>query len=330
MAQSYTSDRVIFKKGKQAEYILLCKYSLEISWVGLSKKLNISSRTLRDWSKEKKKMSHDSAVLLSKISNVILPKEIKIMKWKDHLKNISVKGGTNHYIKYGKICDEKVRQGAWRTWWDNTGRYRDMDILKRKEVKIPMRDELLAEFVGIILGDGNISDYAVRITLDSIADKDYIEYVSKLIIKLFDIKPKILKHKKYRAVDVVMYRRNIVDFCISLGLKVGDKIKQGVDIPEWIKQNTEYSKACVRGLVDTDGCVFRHSYIVNGKKYSYIKIAFTSKNLSILDSVKRILINLGFHVRITKDSNDVRIENKIDINKYLNIIGTSNLKFISR
>lgn len=330
MAQLFTSDRIVFRKGKQAQYILACKGNIDISWTNLAKKLEISCRALRDWSKEKKKMSYKSAVLLSKIANIVLPEDIEIMKWSDHLRKISVKGGTNHYIKYGKICDERVRKDAWNKWWNNEGKYKDFEIYKRKEIQIPEKGIHLAEFVGIVLGDGNISDYAVRITLDSLSDKDYITYVSLLIMKLFNVTPKIFKHKKFRAVDIVMHRKNIVDFCVTLGLKIGNKIKQNVDIPQWIKDNNDYSIACVRGLIDTDGCFFRHSYMSNGKRYSYIKIAFTNRNSSILKSVKEILINLGFCVRMTKDGDDIRIENKKDVARYLNVIGTSNLKFISK
>ena len=53
--------------------------------------------------------------------------------------------------------------------------------------------------------------------------------------------------------------------------------------------------------------------MANDKKYCYTKIAFTSKSDVLLKSVENILINLGLCVRITKDGNDVRIDNQNDV-----------------
>lgn len=327
MAQSFTSDRIIFEKGKQGEFILACKLRLGCTWTSLANILNISPRTLQNWSKEKKKMSYDSAVILSKKSSIDLPEKIKIMKWSDHLKNISIKGGKARYSKYGMVSDEDIRKKAWEDWWETKGKYDDNKIFKRKLITTPSKSVLLAEFVGIMIGDGSINNYTVRVTLDSLVDKDYIPYIVLLVKQLFNIDTKIYKHKKFRATDIIIQSRNLVEFCNSIGLKIGNKIKQNTDIPDWIKENTEFSIACVRGLVDTDGCFFNHSYNVNGKRYSYTKIAFTNRCLLVLQSVKIILINLGFRVRITKDGDDLRIENQKDVVKYMKVIGTSNPKF---
>ncbi|HEY9583518.1 MAG TPA: LAGLIDADG family homing endonuclease [Candidatus Paceibacterota bacterium] len=327
MAQSFTSDRIIFEKGEQAKFIFACKSRLDITWTALSHKLNINSRSLRNWSKEEKRMAYDSAVKLSEISGVNLPKNIKILKWSDHLKNISVKGGNAHYYKYGKVSDESLRKKSWQEWWEKEGKFKNIKILQRKEIRIPTRDAQLAEFVGIMIGDGNITDYAITITLDTLADKEYILYVKNLLKKLFGINPKIYNLKKYRATNITIQRKNLTEFCGTLGLGVGDKIRQNLDIPNWIKENSDFYIACIRGLFDTDGCVFNHSYKVNGKRYNYIKIALTNKCTLVLLSVKRFLINLGFYVRITKDGNDIRIEKKEDVKKYMEIVGTSNQKF---
>lgn len=330
MTQPYTSDRIIFEKNKQSKFILDCKFDLRITWTALAEILKINCRTLHDWSKEKKKMSYDSAVFLSEKTGILLPRKIKIIKWSDHLKRISIKGGKAHYKRYGRIGNEMTRQKAWQIWWNEKGKYRNFKILQRRGIRIPIKDIFLAEFVGIVIGDGNISDYAVRITLDSLADKEYISYVSSLIKRLFNVNPKIFKHKKYRAVDIVVHRKNLVEYCVKLGLNIGDKIRQNLDIPNWIKENKNFSIACVRGLVDTDGCFFNHSYKSNGKNYHYTKIAFTNRNKILIESVKKILMNLGFHVRITKDGNDIRIENQEDVLRYMDIVGTSNPKFMNK
>jgi len=65
------------------------------------------------------------------------------------------------------------------------------------------------------------------------------------------------------VVRILLSRVELVRHLHNLGLKIGNKVKQLLDIPDWIKVNPEYSKVCLRGLIDTDGCVFRHNYKVN-------------------------------------------------------------------
>ena len=324
------NDRIIFQKGDQAKFILACKVKLDFSWVNIARKLEISTRTVRDWSKENNRMSYVMALKLSKIAKTPLPRKIRILKWKDHMRMIGKIGGDIQYDKNGSIGNEKNRKQAWLRWWKEKGVNMNNPIFIRKKIKIPEQTVQLAEFVGIMIGDGSINDYTVKITLDSFSDKDYVVYVVKLIIKLFDIVPLVRKHNKFRALDVIIQSRNLVEFCVGIGLKKGNKIKQNADIPFWIKDNKQFSIACVRGLVDTDGCLFKHTYVVNKKIYNYNKIAFTNKCPLVLRSMYEILIKLGFHVRITKDGNDVRIDRQEEVSKYLSIIGTSNPKFKTR
>jgi len=52
-------------------------------------------------------------------------------------------------------------------------------------------DKKLAEFVGIMLGDGYISYPKcprIKISFNSIDDKHYFQFVEKLLIDLFDTK----------------------------------------------------------------------------------------------------------------------------------------------
>ena len=191
------------------------------------------------------------------------------------------------------------------------------------------KSKLLAEFVGILLGDGSITPYHVNITLSS-EEKQYIGYVQKIIKELFDVVPKIRRHKHSKAIDIIVNRRLLVDFCQKFGFKMGNKVKNQVDIPEWIKKNQIFSCECVRGLVDTDGCFFKHSYIVGKKKYSYLKIAFTSASYPLTTSVAKILINFGFSVRISKNQRDVRIDSVQYVQKYIKEIGTHNHKHLQK
>lgn len=305
----------------------MCKIKLDITSLELSKLLNISDRTLRSWISEKKKMSYVALLHLVGITGTPLPEKIEILRWSDHAKSAGQRGGATTYAEHGAMGNEANRKAGWIAWWEREGKNKDQKIFQKKSIIIPPKDVLLAEFVGIMVGDGNINAYAICITLDSVADCEYVPYVKDLLKKLFGIEPKLYYHKSDRAVAVVVASKNLVEFCLSIGLKYGNKIKQNLDIPDWIKENSDFGVACVRGLVDTDGCFFNHAYKVNGKTYTYPKIAFTSKSPLLLGSVSRILIKLGFCVRMTKDGNDIRIESQKSVLKYIELIGSSNPKF---
>ena len=119
-------------------------------------------------------------------------------------------------------------------------------------------------------------------------------------------------------------------YCVEkLGLKIGNKIKQQVDIPDWIRQNKKFSIACVRGLIDTDGCAFTHYYKVNGKLYDYKKLAFSSLSEPLRLSVFQILKSLGIKSRLCKRK-DIWLDSEESIKQYFSIIGTHNRKLLNK
>src|SRR4051812_36419732 len=59
------------------------------------------------------------------------------------------------------------------------------NLNRLNETKLPDKSTNLAKFIGMCLGDGYISKYQVSITLNSLADKEYLPYVLNLITKLF-------------------------------------------------------------------------------------------------------------------------------------------------
>lgn len=329
MVKSLISDRIIFSNFEiQRNFILKVKSKLDLSWQEMAKIANIHQRTLRDWSRRNLNMSYSAAVNFSKKSGVKLPKNTKRKKWIYHLRSISKKGGLEN-LKQNKSIggNVKYRKEMWQRWWSECGQYKNYKILKLKKINIPKKDRELAEFVGIMMGDGGVAPYHISITLNSETDKSYAIFVKRLITKLFGVKPKIYKDPHVKALDIVVHRKSLVEFCKNIGLKIGNKIKQGLDIPGWILSNTEFTKSCIKGLVDTDGSLFIHSYKVKDKVYFYPKLSFTSASQSLIKSVRKALIKLGFNARISKSGKDVLIESKGDVGKYLQIIGSSNEKF---
>jgi intein/homing endonuclease len=303
----------------------------------LSTKLKLSDRSIRDWVKERITISEWAAKEISKMSGIPIPKKHTIINWNLHYQNAGRLGAITKLSKYGKVTnDEEYRKEMWKKWWEKEGKYRAVPkgFITTKQIKIPKKSKILAEFIGILLGDGHISKYQVGITLSS-DEKQYRGYVAKLVFKLFGITPTIVNHKSRKATTIVVSRKSLVEFCQKFGFVGGNKIKNQVDIPEWIKKNKSFSKECLRGLFDTDGCFFEHAYIANGKKYFYLKIAFTNASLTLIESVADVLKDLGLNIRLSglrygNNGIDVRIEDSDSVERYLKIIGTHNRKHLDR
>jgi hypothetical protein len=328
MAKSYISDRIIFKNYKtQWSFILGVKDKLNLSWQEMAKIAGVHNRTLRDWARKDLKMPYSVAIDFSIRSGIKLPKNIKHQKWTDHLKSISKKGGIENLRQNKNIGGNKeYREKRWRNWWGEFGKHKKYKIFERKNINTPKQGKMLAEFVGIMLGDGGVAPYHISITLNADTDKDFVKFVNLLIFKLFKIRPKNYRDRNSKALDIIVHRKSLVEFCQKIGLKIGNKIKQGLNIPKWILDDSELIKSCIRGLIDTDGSLFIHSYKVRGKIYSYPKISFTSVSPDLIKTVHQSLIKLGFNVRISRSGKDVFIENMAHVAKYFEIFGSNNEK----
>lgn len=329
MAKHIISKRLVFKqKQHQRLFLLKVKRELGFTWKELSILSGVVVRTITDWARGKLTMSADAARILSKKSRIPLPASSHIKPWGDHLKTIASLGGNAVYKKYGHIGGNlSQRTQKWLRWFNTTGKF--LSHLKRKNILFPGKNVALAEFVGIMIGDGGISKRQIFISLNSVDDHAYSLFVCRLLFKLFGIKPSIRKRKDAQAIDIYISRTNLVNFCQKIGLKIGNKIKQGLDIPSWIRNKTSFQCACIRGLIDTDGCVFTHTYIVGGTRYSYKKIDFTTASKPLLISIYSIFENMGFHPRIAR-GRSIRFDSIYDVKKYFKIINSHNPKHLKR
>lgn len=195
----------------------------------------------------------------------------------------------------------------------------------RKHVVLPKYSPALAEFFGIMIGDGGINNlWQANITLNSIKDAKYSIYVSCLCKKLFGITPAMRKRKTRNALVVSLASTSVVDFLVDNGLVRGNKLKVGLRIPKWILEKPLYKQACVRGLIDTDGCMFVHVHKVKGKIYRNIGLCFTSLSPELIFQVADILAEFKIMPHITKRGKDIYLYQEDAIIKYLKVFGTSN------
>ncbi len=195
----------------------------------------------------------------------------------------------------------------------------------RKEVILPKHSPELAEFFGIMMGDGGINNpWQANITLNSIKDALYSQYVQDLCEKLFGIVPTIRKRKTRNALVVSLASTSIVDFLVENGLVRGNKLRTGLKIPKWILESSLYKQVCVRGLVDTDGCIFVHVHKIHGKVYRNIGLCFTSYSRELIFQMADIFAEFGIMPHITKRGQDIYLYQADAVLRYLKVFGTSN------
>lgn len=319
--------RILFKKGEQKKF--LEAILLKISVTDAAELCVVSDRTIRDWRREKFLMNKDAAMKLSQKANICFPKNFQ--EKDDYWYADPYAGAKASIKKYGAVGgNPKYRKEKWHEWWNTKGRFVDNPLFKRKPIRIPRHSQNLAEFVGIMLGDGHVPILGsqINITLNNKDDADYIEFVCHLIGKLFERAPGVFAKSDKNASSVYISSTSLLGYLLKLGLKRGNKVKLQVDIPPWIKNNEKFSKACIRGLIDTDGCIFTERHKIKDKFYNYKRLNFSNRSINLLDSVFAILNKFGLEPRRRKYS--VQIEDKENIEKYFKIIGTSNPKHLKR
>jgi intein/homing endonuclease len=183
----------------------------------------------------------------------------------------------------------------------------------------------LAEFFGIMMGDGGINNlWQATISLNSIKDTHFALYIYKLCKKLFNIVPAVRKRKESNTQIISLASTTVVDFLVVNGLMRGNKLKQGLKIPEWILGKRSYCKSCIRGLVDTDGCMFVHVHKVKGKVYKNIGLTFTSFSPDLIFQVAEIFAEFGIVPHISGEGKSIYLYQEEAVVKYLKIFGTSN------
>lgn len=289
--------RIKLKKGKQKELIVSFKTKKQFTWKKFSEFLGISESSLVEYSREKNLLSIE-------IYNKLDPDK-----------------KSQKYVL--EIKDE--------LWGRRKGGFNSRGSLK--DIIIPEKNKELAEFIGILLGDGNIyaskkfGSYSIRIAGDLIKDRQYhIEYVVPLCENLFWVNAKIQLVPKQNEIFVCLYGKQITDFLNELGLKSGDKIKNQVSIPKWIFDDLACLSACVRGLIDTDGSIFRMSQ----KDPNLIRINFTNYNATLLQDTRNAFIRLGFHPSKIINGRQFFISRQKEVIKYINEVGFSNNKHLKR
>lgn len=317
-------DRLSFKSGELRNFIIAVQTKLGLDSDGLANLVGLSGRTLRDWRREKFKPTKKHIFKMRDLTGISLPKYSTLPPyWNVH--KAAKLGGRKRYELYGLLGDRKTRSKGGKSSWLRRKNNPELWHQYTTPIIEPKESVDLAEFIGIMLGDGGLTHFQCSIYLHSKIDKEFAYYVKGLMSKLFGITPKIYIHKKNKVLRVSVSSVNLVKYLTSKGLSLGNKVHLQVGVPGWILGNQDYIKACIRGLIDTDGSFILHKYKIKEKMYTYPKISFSNRSEPLLEFVFEGLKQFGFNPKRTYKS-EVWLHNQNEVKRYLEVIRVSNYK----
>jgi DNA-binding transcriptional regulator WhiA len=144
---------------------------------------------------------------------------------------------------------------------------------------------LVAYIVGIALGDGNLSNpngRAVRLRIT--CDSKYPFLILKIEKSLRKLAPKNKVSRINRsdnAIDISCYS-NQWEKILGWKAQNGSKVIQKICVPDWIFQNKKFCRACLCGLWETDGSVY--------KDRKYLTAHFVTQIPSLANCVEKMLL----------------------------------------
>lgn len=282
--------RLIFKNGKQHELLQQYRKSHKAkNWSDVAKMLGVSPDALKEW-------RYETASLPSRIySRLDRPR------------------------RYGRWIIEKRKD----SWGQALGGRNSLE--GRNLIKVPPYSPLLAEFFGIILGDGNVyvnkkyGAYQIRVACHPVHEEKYARFISNLFETLFGLKTSLLKRGSglYVGAD----SRELAVFL--LGNLPG--LRARFSFPPWLLEDPQCLRSFVRGLTDTDGSVYR----LSNKNPGTVRIGFKNTDRSLSSAYRKALLKLGFHPSRLIHGN-VFLTRKEDTKRYLKEIGFNNTKHKER
>lgn len=295
--------RIRLKRGKQEELLLKAKHNSNLPWKEIAKKLELNyNYLLNEIKNEETTLTFKRYKLLCKLA----------------------KENYNSFIEL-KLTNSWGQMKGGNNSKGNT-----------KDITFPKKSKELAELCGIILGDGNLSEfkkgkkmraYSLRIAGDSNKDREYLMFfVKPLIENLFKIKTWDYNSKRCKGLYINADGIKLVEFIKSIGIHSGNKIKNNQKIPDWILNNEQFLKFCIRGLFDTDGSVYRMSK----QDPNLLRISIKSYIPNLYENILISLKKLKFNPHEVRNHHQICISKKKEIERFVNEVGFSNKKHLNR
>ena len=124
-------------------------------------------------------------------------------------------------------------------------------------------------------------------------DKKYPKLLGHIKESLQTLLPgnKVSLVNKPGCMDVSVYSNQLPEL-IGYPWYGGPKIVQDVGVHSWIKAETRFTEECLRGLFQTDGCIY--------KDRGYLMVNFTSAGKHLANDVFFMMKNLGYYPHMQK------------------------------
>ena len=154
----------------------------------------------------------------------------------------------------------------------------------------PSHGPLLAYVIGVALGDGNLSSPNKRATRLRITCASHYPRLGAKIMRAIRVllpanRVSIVRHTHANAFDISCCSNHWEDL-LEWSVGKGSKCDQSVRVPSWIKENRKYVISCLRGLLETDGSVYRDR--------GYPMVMFVSAIPGLAEDVHGMMQSLGF------------------------------------
>lgn len=194
------------------------------------------------------------------------------------------------HLWYVKSANEKHKGLKGRVVPLNRIRTRVVDVAGNRQYYIPMVSPVeysekyfpIAPYtLGVLLGDGSISQHDVRITS---MDFDLIEFVAAELPETLRIKQ--TDDIEYRVVSAKAGKPNVIHRALA-ALNLAGKGSDDKHIPpEYLLGSVEQRTLLLQGLLDTDGYASREGLV-----------QFSSNSLKLAEGVADLVMSLGGNAR---------------------------------
>jgi len=201
----------------------------------------------------------------------------------------------------------------------------------------------LAEEVGWHIGDGSMNYYNNQGKLKGIYqlrghiedDKEhYLQRIKPIFKSLYGIDISLREMPSTRVFGFQIWSNELVKFKESLGLKKGPKLD--LIIPEIFLKDNELKTAVIRGIFDTDGCVYLEKRI--HKLYPRLEISTIC--LRLAEQLRDLFLELGLRATMHKETNNrqdnrkqlyrIIIRGDEMLHKFIGLIKPANPKHIAK
>jgi len=140
---------------------------------------------------------------------------------------------------------------------------------------VPSED--LAYLLGVFAGDGCLSRLPRTFKFSIACDNRYPDLIAKyaaLLERLTGCPPIVQPRRESKATDVMLHG---VDLPTLFGIPCGRKTESGFQSPAWVFEEPDYLKPFVRGLIETDGGIYKRHRADKGRTWECIFVAYNSQ-----------------------------------------------------